>query len=141
MDYQLLRAYDNYISASITLARLDEEGIRCYLKDEYTVTIDPILNNAVGGIKLMVLQEDFDQAKNLLDGFDEQYHYAATCPQCGSHNITLIKKPGLKNWLTALLSWAFTNYAVAPVEVYHCFDCGYEAPDLPEANADDRSIL
>ncbi len=32
----------------------EEEGINCWLKDENTVTIDPILTNAIGGIKLMV---------------------------------------------------------------------------------------
>ena len=30
------------------------DGIRCWLKDENTVTIDPILTNAIGGIKVMV---------------------------------------------------------------------------------------
>lgn len=136
MDYQLLRAYDNYISASIILARLDEEGVACYLKDEYTVTIDPILSNAVGGIKLMVAPADFDRAKELLDGFDQQYRASATCLKCGSHDIVYISKPGVKNWFTAIASWLFSSYALSATQVYQCADCGNETADLPASGED-----
>lgn len=132
MDYLLLRSFDNYINASITLARLDEEGITCYLKDEYTVTIDPILSNAVGGIKLMVHPGDFEEAKALLAGYDKDYRESLTCPECGSHNIEYISKPGVKTWATAILSWFFSSYAMAADQVYHCFGCEHEFKDLPE---------
>jgi DNA-directed RNA polymerase subunit RPC12/RpoP len=131
MDYLLLRSFDNYINASITLARLDEEGITCYLKDEYTVTIDPILSNAIGGIKLMVLPDDFEAAKKLLSGYDKDYREAITCPQCGSHDVEYINKPGVKNWVTALVSWFFSSYAMASEQVYHCYECEFEFTDLP----------
>ena len=56
MNFVLLQSYDNYVSAHIAMGRLEEDGINCWLKDENTVTIDPILSNAIGGIKLMVEQ-------------------------------------------------------------------------------------
>ncbi|MEP6746985.1 MAG: DUF2007 domain-containing protein [Bacteroidota bacterium] len=133
MDFLLLRTFDNYINASITLARLDEEGITCYLKDEYTVTIDPILSNAVGGIKLMVHPGDLEEAKTLLTGFDKDYREAITCPKCGSNDVEYISKPGLKNWVTALVSWLFSSYAMASEQIYHCYKCEFEFKDLPEA--------
>jgi hypothetical protein len=132
MDYLLLRSYDNYISASITLARLDEEGITCYLKDEYTVTIDPFLSNAIGGIKLMVLPDDFAEARALLEGFDKVYREAIVCPQCGSHEVEYISKAGVKNWVTALASWFFLRFAMTSEQVYHCYECGFECKELPE---------
>jgi len=132
MDYLLLRSFDNYITASITLARLDEEGITCYLKDEYTVTIDPFLSNAIGGIKLMVLPDDFEEASALLAGFDKDYRDAIVCPKCGSHNVEYINKTGVKNWVTALVSWFFSSYALAIEQVYHCYQCEFEFTDLPE---------
>ena len=52
-----VHSYDNYLPASIMLQRLEEEGIKVYLKDEHTVTIDPILSNAIGGVKLMVFRD------------------------------------------------------------------------------------
>lgn len=132
MDYLLLRTFDNYINASITLARLDEEGITCYLKDEYTVTIDPFLSNAIGGIKLMVLPDDFEEAAALLKGWDKDYREALACPKCGSHNVEYINKTGLKNWLIAILSRWVSSYASAAEQVYHCFNCHFEFNDLPE---------
>jgi Putative prokaryotic signal transducing protein len=132
MDYLLLRTFDNYIGASITLARLDEEGITCYLKDEYTVTIDPFLSNAIGGIKLMVLPDDFEEAKTLLAGYDKDYREAITCPQCQSHNVEYINKPGVKNWVSVLVSWFLLRYPLAAEQVYHCYNCEFEFIDLPE---------
>ncbi|MEO5682749.1 MAG: DUF2007 domain-containing protein [Chitinophagaceae bacterium] len=132
MDYLLLRAFDNYINASITLARLDEEGITCYLKDEYTVTIDPFLSNAVGGIKLMVLPDDFEEAQTLLAAYDKVYREAISCPKCGSHDVEYISKAGVKNWATALASWFFLRFAMAAEQVYHCYECSFEFTDLPE---------
>ena len=32
------------------LTRLQSEGVECYLEDENTVTIDPMLSGAIGGI-------------------------------------------------------------------------------------------
>ena len=135
MDYLQLRSFDNYINASITLARLDEEGITCYLKDEYTVTIDPFLSNALGGIKLMVLPDDFEEAKALLAGYDKDYRESISCPQCRSHNVEYINKPGVKNWVTAIVSWFFSSYAIASEQVYHCYQCEFEFVDLPESPA------
>lgn len=67
MEFFVLATYDNYISAHITMGRLQEEGIICWLKDENTVTIDPLLSIAIGGIKLMVARHQEERARHLLD--------------------------------------------------------------------------
>ncbi len=59
-------AYDNYIYAHIVLARLRDAGINCHLKDEITITIDPLLSPALGGIKLMVAATEVDRALEIL---------------------------------------------------------------------------
>ena len=134
MDYLLLRTFDDYLNASITLARLDEEGITCYLKDEYTVTIDPFLSNAIGGIKLMVLPDDFEEANTLLAAYDKVYRTAIHCPECGGHDVEFIIKPGFKNWLKQLVSRFVSSYAMAASQVYHCHECKFEFTDLPETS-------
>jgi hypothetical protein len=58
MELVTVRTFNNYFSANIMLSKLKDGGIRCYLKDEFTVTVDPILSNAVGGIKLVVNKDD-----------------------------------------------------------------------------------
>ena len=43
MEFVVLQSFSNYVDAHILMGRMEEEGIRCWLKDEHTVTIDPIL--------------------------------------------------------------------------------------------------
>ena len=67
MEFIPIAVYDNYVPAHIAMGRLEEEGIRCWLKDENTVTIDPLLSLAVGGIKLMVEKTQAQRAKEILE--------------------------------------------------------------------------
>ena len=62
----IIRTFQNYFSAHIALTKLRDAGINCFLKDEFTVTVDPILSNAVGGIKLVVVNEQAEEAIELL---------------------------------------------------------------------------
>lgn len=70
MKFVLLSSFDNYIPAHIALGRLKEEFINCYLQDEYSVTIDPFLSNAIGGIKLMVADTQLERAREILENQD-----------------------------------------------------------------------
>ncbi len=72
MRFMIIRTYDNYIPAHIALGRLQEEFINCFLQDEYTVTIDPLLSNAIGGIKLLVAETQVERALDILNGHPEQ---------------------------------------------------------------------
>ncbi len=67
MKFVPLCSFDNYIPAHIALGRLKEEYINCYLQDEYSVTIDPFLSNAIGGIKLMVAETQAERAREILN--------------------------------------------------------------------------
>lgn len=42
------------------------EGIEYFLKDQQTVSIDPLVSNAIGGIKLQVKAEDEERARALV---------------------------------------------------------------------------
>ena len=67
MDFIQIRSYDNYIYAHIVLSMLQDAGINCHLKDEYTITIDPLLSPALGGIKLMVAGSQVERALEMLE--------------------------------------------------------------------------
>jgi hypothetical protein len=131
----VLRAYDNYFKANIILTRLQHSGIDCFLLDEYIVTIDPILSNAIGGIKLAVFAEDEKAAELLLQEFDKEYLESALCAKCGANDILLVPKPGAQNFISAILSWMLSSYAVAAENIYKCQQCGNETPSLPENTA------
>jgi DNA-directed RNA polymerase subunit RPC12/RpoP len=127
MSYILLTAFTNYMDAHLCQMHLQEEGINCWLKDENTVTIDPILTNAIGGIKLMVHESQTERAKELLRIMHNKERQAIQCPNCRSHNVEYIvtnRKAG--NWLSAITTFVLGDFAMAPHKVYHCFDCGHE---------------
>jgi hypothetical protein len=67
MQFVKLRAFDNYIPAHIAMGKLQQEYINCFLADENTVTIDPFLTLAVGGIKLMVAESQVERALQILN--------------------------------------------------------------------------
>ena len=66
MNFIQIRAFDNYINAHIALSKLQDSGINCHLKDEYTITIDPFLSPALGGMKLMVYESQVERALEIL---------------------------------------------------------------------------
>jgi len=137
MNIVTLRSFDNYFFANITLTKLQDAGVECYLKDENTVTIDPILSNAIGGIKLVVKETDVAEAIKMLQHFDEEYLKSVKCPKCGGTNITQVTKPGATNYVTAILTWLFSSYAVAPQHIYLCGNCGYESETMPPTITED----
>lgn len=114
------------------LQRLEEEGIRVYLQDEHTVTIDPILTNAIGGIKLMVYKEQLERAMELISNYEQAFKEAVVCPQCQSNNMHYITQPNnVTNWFTALATWILGSYALSVKKIYKCSDCGYESLSMP----------
>jgi predicted nucleic-acid-binding Zn-ribbon protein len=143
MDFVPVASYNNYIDANIMFGRMQEEGFDCWLKDENIVTIDPILTNAVGGIKLMVAESERMKALQWLWEINKEKKSLLSCPKCNSHNwefVSTPRKPG--NWISVLFSF-FTNLftmssantIAMPVEkVYHCFDCGSEFEKPVENN-------
>lgn len=139
MELVTVKTFDNYFSASIILTRLESDGIECYLKDEHTVTIDPILSNAIGGIKLVVKKEDEAEVNKLLNAYHLEYMQSATCPKCGSNSFIQVTKKEPVNYLTAIVTWFFSSYAVALKYVYQCSNCGYECERLPDADGNESS--
>lgn len=140
MNFVTIRTFQNNFSAHLTLTKLQGVGIECFLKDEFTVTVDPILSNAIGGIKLVVKEEDEKEAIEWLRIFDEAYIKSAVCPKCGNHTIELVPKNTTKNLVSVLLSWLLGSYAISPRNVYQCSTCKYESETLPESfNNDSES--
>jgi hypothetical protein len=127
MEFVTICSYDNYISAHIALGRLEEESINGWLKDENTVTIDPILSNAIGGIKLMVPGVQAERASEILRVLENEHKKQTPCPRCGSLNFEWITSPRkASTWASALIGFFWTNYALPIEKSFHCFDCGHE---------------
>ncbi len=133
MEFVVLESFTNYIEANILLGRMKEEGIHCWLKDENTVTINPIWTQAVGGIKLMVAASQADRARGILTTVQMVQAEDNICPKCGSHDVSLVSTPRkVTNWVSSLLGFFLGDLAVGAHKVNHCFACGHEyEPHIP----------
>lgn len=58
--------------AAVMRSFLDSQGIQTFLNNEINAQVDPLLSNALGGVQLMVPNEQAEMAVNLLseNGFD-----------------------------------------------------------------------
>ncbi len=92
MNFKQIASYDNFMLANMTLGLLQQNEVNCHLKDENIVTIDPLLNPAVGGIKLLVDEADFDRAKELIKDAESDYLKDIACPNCKSHSLVAEEK-------------------------------------------------
>jgi len=130
LDFVPVWSYDNYVPAHIDMGVLEEMEIPCYLKDENTVTMNPLWTNAVGGVKLMVLRERAKEAYDILKSLRDEYKKTRPCPSCGSTDMELVSTPRKPTtWLTAFVTFFTTDYAMTADKVYHCFNCKKEFPE------------
>ena len=57
-NYHILGAFDYVADAELLKAKLESEGIPVFLKDANIFQADPFIASAIGGVKVMVYQED-----------------------------------------------------------------------------------
>jgi len=92
----VVRQYRDVTAAMVGKTELDSAGIECVLYDDNLVRLDWFYSNAIGGVKLVVQENDKEQAESVLgqntvekfevDGVGEysQEH----CPKCNSTDVS-----------------------------------------------------
>jgi hypothetical protein len=65
-----LHNFNTITDAAIYKSVLEEHGIEAVIFDENTSTVYPIFGQAFGGIRLMVKEQDFEQARKILEDLD-----------------------------------------------------------------------
>jgi DNA-directed RNA polymerase subunit RPC12/RpoP len=132
MEFIKLAAYDNYMLANMTLGLLQQNDINCHLDDEHTVTIDPLLNHAIGGIKLMVATSQLDRATALIKEAENQYLQEISCPHCQNKTLQVEEKTN-----TPTLFWQKLKNQIAYGQTstyskkYRCSSCKGLFDELP----------
>jgi len=132
VEFKQLAAFDNYFSANTTLGLLLDNNINCHLKDENIVTVDPFLNNAVGGIKLMVAEVQFSRAKELIKQAETDYLNEVHCPVCKNTGLVAEEKIN-----TPQTFWGKLKNQVAfgqtetYQKTYRCKNCGSIFTEIP----------
>jgi len=96
MGFKQIASFDNFMLANMTLGLLEENYINCHLVNEYSVTIDPILSNSAGGIRLEVEESQVERAMDLIKDAEATYLNDIVCPYChqpGLYAEEKINKP------------------------------------------------
>lgn len=126
--------FNDPLEAHIICGRLQADGIECFLADENIVQANWLYANAVGGVKLKVLQEDVEAAMAVLeevravdatDGSvgEPERHDVATCPECSSSNVSYQKY----HKRFAFASWLVLGFPIPwKKNRWICDDCGEE---------------
>src|SRR6478752_9376016 len=123
--YVTIRSYDNYINANMTMAMLKEGGVDCYIRDEHTITIDPLLSPALGGMKLMVHENDFKDALSILEQSDQLYLQSVACPVCHQKSLQQIREiEESRDWWQRLKNILINGQENKQKSYYRCYGCG-----------------
>jgi hypothetical protein len=62
-----LASFSQPVEAHLLRLRLEHEGITAYLRDENMIALDWLYSNALGGVKVDVADEDYEQALAILE--------------------------------------------------------------------------
>jgi Putative prokaryotic signal transducing protein len=132
MGFKKIASYDNFMVANMTLGMLEENDINCHLKDENIITIDPLLNPAVGGIKLMVADVQYERALAILKDAEANYIQQIPCKICKKNTLTMeekINKPD-SFWGKLKIQIAYGQTETYQ-KLYRCSTCNNLFSELP----------
>ena len=128
-----LKTFDSSLDAHLLKSRLSNEGIMSFLFDENIMTLNPLYNIMVGGVKLKVSELDFERAQRILYEIEQtplrdESNKILVCPACGSGNYYQGYKSmkGIGGILSAILAFVLTVLPLYFKSVYKCKDCGNE---------------
>jgi hypothetical protein len=134
MSLVVIKSFDSYFTANILLTRLQSDGFECYLKDENTVTIDPLLSNAIGGIKLVAREENVAAIRAIIAQYEAGIIQSAICPKCNTTGFALAPKKSPSNAVAAVLSTLGLSNPFKTDKEYLCNNCGFTCDSLDDFN-------
>lgn len=141
MSFKQIASFDNYLLANMTLGLLEENNINCHLKDENIVTIDPLLNPAVGGIKLMVFEAQEERARELIKEAEAAYLNELICPYCNSKGLVAEEKIDTpKTILGVLKNKILYGQTSLYSKHYRCKNCKSQIADLPSSFTNEEEL-
>lgn len=92
-DYNVLAVFEYSTEAHVTKSKLDSENIQTMLMDEKTIDSDPLVSNAIGGVKLLVHKNDFEKAVKIYNEIrvyqKDKNGNEINCPKCQSNRILI----------------------------------------------------
>ena len=125
--------YQYSSEAQIIKGRLESDGIEVFLKDNITIDTDPLVSNAIGGIKLKVRNADEKKAKEILKSIKayaiDDDGNPILCPNCEKNEVELYSTiDSLKAFLSFLIGVITFTLPFHTRYKYICENCKTEFP-------------
>jgi hypothetical protein len=121
--------YDN-LESILAKNLLESNGTNAKILNGNISNVDPLLISAVGGIKVLVKEEDLNKAVDLLNQYKTEINKKPTaCPKCGENDFKEINSNIEMKLPFVLLTGTPARYNLH----YKCNKCGnIWKPELPE---------
>jgi hypothetical protein len=131
--FTTIAQYQYSSEAQIIKGRLEAEGIPVFLSDNLTIDTDPLVSNAIGGVKLKVLSKDVLKAKYILDSIQaysvDDQGKPITCPECSGPNVNMYSS--IKDSKSLIAFGIGVLFGALPLSTryhYKCEHCLFEFP-------------
>lgn len=85
VSYVIVASYSTSSEALMAVSVLEGSGLKASILNQHTVEFNWLLSNAVGGVQVIVQENELELAKNLLGSPDNE-ESILRCPRCGSKN-------------------------------------------------------
>lgn len=132
MDWITIAVYDLPYEAQIARARLQAEGIETFIADEYTISMQWLYSQALGGVKLQVRARDSNWAAEILatdfsaDVEEQEGEDSPRCPNCGAGDLI----PKIIGKRRNFLMFLGLNFPLFPIRrARKCPGCGTVTPE------------
>ena len=116
------------LDASLLQMELEAHEISSEQEGEYTLAVDPILSNAIGGIRIVVDASNEARAREVLENYygkrrEDEDAQARTCPACGAQDAEWVRRP---LWIALLIVLTLGLLSLLyPWPRYACKACGH----------------
>ncbi|WP_299225312.1 DUF2007 domain-containing protein [uncultured Psychroserpens sp.] len=129
--FKTIARFQYTTEAQIFKGRLEAEGIEVFLQDHLTIDTDPLVSNAIGGVKLKVLTKDVLKANHILNSIQkysiDDEGNTINCPNCNSEKIELFSTiKSFKSFFAFLIGLLFGTLPFHTRYKYKCEICKKE---------------
>lgn len=129
--FKTIAKFQYSAEAQIIKGRLESEGIQVFLSDNITIDTDPLVSNAIGGVKLKVLSTDAMEAQHILESISkyaiDDEGNAMQCPNCTSTEVQLFSTiTSLKSFVAFIFGFISGTLPFYSKDKYRCSNCDTE---------------
>lgn len=129
--FKTIAQFQYSTEAQIIKGRLEAEGIQVFLSDNLTIDNDPLVSQAIGGVKLKVLARQALKAQYILDTINkytlDDEGAIMSCPSCNSQKVKMYSSiQDKKSLFWFIFSALLTIFPLYTRHKYRCEDCKKE---------------